>query len=119
MNEKRCKAQKFLKHELFNRAAINFEVARMRQIEKAWEKYDEPLNPDSWTSKQLHKHAMEELVDLTHYLTAMLEKAEKMEKLMRDVRAHAVGALELDDAHHMRVALNAIVRSIDKEIGAE
>lgn len=42
-----------------------------RQIKKGLAKYPEAFNPFSWTPQQLVDHALEESVDLTHYLVGL------------------------------------------------
>ena len=41
------------------------------QIQKGIEKYPEPFNPRSWSPQELLNHALEEAVDLTHYLVGL------------------------------------------------
>lgn len=42
-----------------------------RQIQKGLKKYPEAFNPFSWNAQQLVDHALEESVDLTHYLIGL------------------------------------------------
>jgi hypothetical protein len=44
------------------------------QIHKGLQKYPEPFNPMSWTPQELLNHALEETVDLTHYLVGLKEQ---------------------------------------------
>jgi hypothetical protein len=44
------------------------------QIHKGLQKYPEPFNPMSWTPQELLNHALEESVDLTHYLVGLKEQ---------------------------------------------
>lgn len=53
---------------------------RIDQIIKGAQKYPEPLNPASWSGKELVIHAFQENIDQQHYLVAMLEKFEEMER---------------------------------------
>src|SRR5574342_641141 len=46
---------------------------QVNQIIKGLDKYPEPFNPRSWSPQQLLNHALEEAVDLTHYLVGLKE----------------------------------------------
>jgi hypothetical protein len=50
---------------------------QVNQILKGLEKYNEPLTPKHHTAKQLVNHAIEEAVDLTHYIVALGEQLEE------------------------------------------
>lgn len=56
-----------------------------RQIQKGLAKYPEAFNPFNWTPQQLVDHALEEAVDLTHYLIGLKKlidaKDEEIERL--------------------------------------
>jgi ATP sulfurylase len=51
-----------------------------RQIIKGLHKYDEPFTPSHWTSDEIFNHALEESVDLVHYLVGMKEKNDELNK---------------------------------------
>lgn len=51
-----------------------------KQIQKGLLKYPEPFNPHSWSSQELLEHALEESVDLVHYLVGLKEKLDKLEQ---------------------------------------
>lgn len=58
----------------FYKKALNlFTKTQEAQIQKGLAKYPEPFNPHSWTPEQLLNHALEETVDLTHYLVGLKE----------------------------------------------
>lgn len=65
---------------LYERRKAEVKEVEKQQIVKAAEKYPEPLNPDSWTPEQLVNHGLQEVHDLTNYLTALLIKSEDMAK---------------------------------------
>lgn len=65
-----------LSHPFYIKAKEQFEVVRQGQIVKGAEKYNEPFTPSSWTNAQLGQHALEEVVDLNHYLCGMIERME-------------------------------------------
>lgn len=50
---------------------------QVNQIIKGLKKYDEPLTPKHHTAKQLVNHALEEAVDLSHYIVALGEQLEE------------------------------------------
>ncbi len=60
------------------------------QIQKGLLKYPEPFNPMSWTPQELLNHALEEAVDLTHYLVGLKEqldaKGAYIEQLEQELR---------------------------------
>jgi hypothetical protein len=43
------------------------------QIIKGLEKYPEPFTPSHWTANELLDHALEESVDLVHYIVGLKE----------------------------------------------
>lgn len=57
----------------YKKALDLFTSTQARQIEKGIQKYPEPFNPFSWTPTELLNHALEETVDLTHYLVGLKE----------------------------------------------
>ena len=66
---------------------------QINQIIKGLQKYNEPLTPKRHTAKQLLNHAMEESVDLTHYLIALDEVIEEKERTISE-QAVIIAALE-------------------------
>jgi hypothetical protein len=74
------KMLKHLHHPLYKQALNEFAAKQQTQIKKGAEKYDEPLNHESWTYDQLVDHADEEVVDLKHYLTTIRNKFRDMEE---------------------------------------
>lgn len=77
------KYSKYYANPVYREARDDWMIVQEEQIRKGAEKYPEPLNPASWTGEQLVRHGMQEVVDLTHYLTAMKFKFQEME---RDIR---------------------------------
>jgi hypothetical protein len=51
-----------------------------QQIIKGLKKYPEPFNPHSWTPEELLNHALEETVDLTHYLVGLKDLLDAKDK---------------------------------------
>lgn len=70
----------------YKKALALFTSTQANQIKKGMEKYQEPFNPHSWSPQELLNHALEETVDLTHYLVGLKEqidrKDERIEKLV-------------------------------------
>jgi hypothetical protein len=72
-----------LSNPLYKEANFNWQRTQLQQIIKGAEKYNEPLNPASWTGQQLIEHAMQENIDQAHYLTALGEKVKELEKALQ------------------------------------
>jgi hypothetical protein len=66
-------------YPIYQKARDLFERTQEQQIVKGLHKYEGPLNPAEWTAMELIDHAMQELVDGVHYLTALKEKAATLE----------------------------------------
>lgn len=64
------------KHPLYKEATNYWLETQAGQINKGAAKYPEPLNPSSWSFKELLDHAMQENVDQVHYITALRTKAD-------------------------------------------
>lgn len=58
----------------YEKAKNLWQKVQENQIYKGLQKYPEPFNPHSWTSDELLNHALEETVDLTHYLVGLKEQ---------------------------------------------
>lgn len=72
-----------LTHPLYKAANFAWQRTQIQQIVKGAEKYPEPLNPASWTAKQLVEHALQENVDQVHYLVSLGEKVEELESKLQ------------------------------------
>ena len=57
----------------YKKALALFTRTQENQIQKGLAKYPEPFNPHNWTPEELLNHALEETVDLTHYLVGLKE----------------------------------------------
>ena len=55
----------------YEKARALFIKTQDAQIRKGLAKYPEPFNPHSWTPEELLNHALEESVDLVHYLVGL------------------------------------------------
>lgn len=64
----------------YKKALQLFTRTQEAQIQKGMEKYPEPFNPHSWTPEELLNHALEETVDLTHYLVGLKELLDEKDK---------------------------------------
>ena len=58
----------------YEKARNLWQAVQNAQILKGLQKYPEPFNPHNWTSEELLNHALEEAVDLTHYLVGLKEQ---------------------------------------------
>lgn len=65
---------------LYKDANFLYQRTQLKQMEKATAKYPEPLNEEDWTAEELIDHAFQELVDQSHYLTALFLKIRKLEE---------------------------------------
>jgi hypothetical protein len=79
-----------LSNPLYKEANFNWQRTQLQQIIKGAEKYNEPLNPASWTGAQLIEHAMQENIDQAHYLTAIGEKVKELEKALQKANTDAL-----------------------------
>jgi hypothetical protein len=68
-----------MKFPFYEKALALFTKTQENQIQKGLAKYPEPFNPHSWTPEELLNHALEETVDLTHYLVGLGEKLTVLE----------------------------------------
>lgn len=80
MNKENTK--KHLNHPFYEDANSYRESVRLDQILKGAEKYPEPFNPKSWTSKQLVEHAMQENVDQAHYIYGLFTRIVELEQAL-------------------------------------
>ena len=83
-----------MNHELYRRSQKALKEVTEAQIIKGYEKYGKPLNSSEWSGKQLIRHAREELVDLGHYIAALEEKIEELERSERMVETNYEHALK-------------------------
>lgn len=72
----------------FYRKALDlFTKTQTNQVHKGLKKYAEPFNPHSWTPDELLNHALEETVDLTHYLVGLKELLDAKDKEIELLKA--------------------------------
>jgi hypothetical protein len=64
----------------YKKALALFTRTQEQQIAKGLAKYPEPFNPHSWTPNELLNHALEETVDLTHYLVGLKDLLDEKDK---------------------------------------
>lgn len=93
-------------YPFYERARKLWEKTQEQQIVKGLHKYEEPFTPAHWTSEQLLDHALQESVDLVHYLVGMQEKNIEMHREIHLLRAelaiarHRVEVLEREKASY-------------------
>jgi hypothetical protein len=80
---------------LYGNTRQYFEKKQREQIAKGAEKYPESLGRSAWSMAELADHAMEELVDQAHYITALKTTADGIAK-------------RLEEATKMQMALTLI-----------
>lgn len=76
----------------YKKALELFTRTQKAQIQKGLDKYPEPFNPHSWSPDELLNHALEETVDLTHYLVGLKELLDTKDEEMRSAIKTVVDA---------------------------
>lgn len=76
---------KQLSHPFYKRVDDFRNEVKIEALLKAAEKYPEPFNPHSWTSRQLAKHAMAENYDQSNYIVGLYEKCVDLEEQIDDL----------------------------------
>jgi hypothetical protein len=72
----------------FYEKALNlFKDTQKAQIIKGLKKYPEPFNPHSWSPQELLNHALEETVDLTHYLVGLKDLLDGKDKQIKELQS--------------------------------
>jgi hypothetical protein len=79
--------QKHLNHPFYKRVDEVTDEVKVEQIIKGAHKYKEPFNPDSWTNLELVRHQLQELRDAQVYSVGLLDRLEKQEKELIDLRS--------------------------------
>ena len=69
----------------YEKALTLFTRTQNKQILKGLQKYPEPFNPHSWTPDELLDHALEEAVDLTHYVVGLKELLDSKENYIKQL----------------------------------
>ena len=75
----------------YEKALQLFAKTQKQQIIKGLKKYPEPFNPHSWTPEELLNHALEETVDLTHYLVGLKELLDVKDVQIKDLQNEIEG----------------------------
>jgi hypothetical protein len=70
----------------YQKALRLFTKTQSAQIQKGLAKYPEPFNPHSWSPDELLNHALEESVDLVHYLVGLKELLDAKDKQIETLR---------------------------------
>lgn len=70
----------------YKKALALFTRTQEAQIQKGLAKYPEPFNPHNWTPEELLNHALEETVDLTHYLVGLKELLDEKDKEIAELK---------------------------------
>jgi hypothetical protein len=74
----------------YQKALRLFTRTQEAQIQKGLAKYPNPFNPHEWTSDELLNHALEETVDLTHYLVGLKELLDTKDKELKKYKARCL-----------------------------
>jgi len=81
---------KQLKSDLYHDSNHLYQKTQYKQLIKATEKYDGPLDHNKFTAEELINHAYEELVDQSHYLMSLLLKIKVYESQLQEYREMAL-----------------------------
>jgi hypothetical protein len=87
----------------YEKALALFTRTQEAQIQKGLAKYPEPFNPHSWTPDELLNHALEETVDLTHYLVGLKELLDAKDEQIKSLHKH--WSLGLDEIKRLKEEL--------------
>ena len=89
----------------YEKALALFAKTQKQQIIKGLKKYPNAFNPHDWTPEELLNHALEETVDLTHYLVGL--------KDLLDVKD-----IQIKDLQNEIERLDSELRRVRRTIGA-
>jgi hypothetical protein len=73
-------------YPFYRKARDLWTETQVNQIIKGLEKYPEPFTPTHWSAGELLTHALEESVDLTHYLVGLKEVDEAKDTLIEQLK---------------------------------
>jgi hypothetical protein len=78
------------RNQLYKDANFLYNRTQYKQMEKAAEKYPNPLNVNDWDADEVINHALEEMVDLSHYITLMKYKLDQLEREKKEAISQAI-----------------------------
>jgi hypothetical protein len=87
----------------YKKALELFTRTQKAQIQKGLDKYPEPFNPHSWSPDELLNHALEETVDLTHYLVGLKELLDAKDSFIKQQNDEIVGLKYMNKKLEKRV----------------
>ena len=93
----------------YKKALALFTRTQEAQIQKGLDKYPEAFNPHNWTPEELLNHALEETVDLTHYLVGLKELLDAKDKEIKSLKE------ELDYANWFKTVYVKEVMKLEKK----
>jgi hypothetical protein len=70
----------------YKKALQLFAKTQTAQIKKGLAKYPEPFTPSHWSPEELLNHALEESVDLVHYLVGLKELLDAKDKEIKQIQ---------------------------------
>lgn len=96
--------------------------AQEGQILKGLQKYPEPFTPSHWTAEQLLNHALEESVDLTHYLVGLKELLDEKDAIIEKQKYAIIENCELrktivrleDEIEQLKLMKGIITQEIER-----
>jgi hypothetical protein len=87
----------------YKKALELFTRTQKAQIQKGLDKYPEPFNPHSWSPDELLNHALEETVDLTHYLVGLKDLLDAKDSFIKQQNDEIVGLKYMNKKLEKRV----------------
>jgi hypothetical protein len=87
----------------YKKALELFTRTQKAQIQKGLDKYPEPFNPHSWSPDELLNHALEETVDLTHYLVGLKELLDAKDSFIKQQNDEIMGLKYMNKKLEKRV----------------
>jgi sRNA-binding regulator protein Hfq len=78
------------RNQLYKDANFLYNRTQLKQMIKGVEKYPNPLNVNDWDSNEVINHALEEMVDLSHYITLMKYKLDQLEREKEEAISQAI-----------------------------
>lgn len=98
--------------DLYELAKKYFVDTQNKQIQKGLSTYGKALDPAEWTTQQLYQHAMDEIVDNVHYLTALLVRSEAAVKRAAEMEIALLQIKELNVLVASEIAEKALDKSL-------
>jgi hypothetical protein len=107
-----CKGTGTKTFPFYKKALALFTRTQEAQIQKGLAKYPEPFNPHNWTPEELLNHALEETVDLTHYLVGLKELLDVKDEQIQSLHKH--WSLAMDSLMEKNKEIERLKHEVDQ-----